>query len=83
MRGHIDQQPNLYVQINLEDLVPADHPLRPIKRMADEALAAMSRTLTSSYASKARGGRPSVPPEQLLKAMLLMSLYTIRSERAL
>jgi transposase len=83
MRGHTDQQPNLYVQINLEDLVPADHPLRPIKRMADEALAGMSRTLTSSYASKARGGRPSVPPEQLLKAMLLMSLYTIRSERAL
>jgi len=73
----------LYVQINLEDLVPADHPLRPIKRMADEALAGMSRTLTSSYASRSRGGRRSIPPEQLLKAMLLMSLYTIRSERAL
>ena len=73
----------MYVQINLEDLVPADHPLRPIKRMADEALAGMSRTLTSSYASRSRGGRRSIPPEQLLKAMLLMSLYTIRSERAL
>jgi transposase len=83
MRGYTDRQPNLYVQLNLEELVPADHPLRPIKRMADEALAAMSRTLTASYASASRGGRPSVPPEQLLKAMLLMSLYTIRSERAL
>lgn len=83
MRGYTDRQPNLYVQLNLEELVPADHPLRPIKRMADEALAAMSRTLTASYASPSRGGRPSVPPEQLLKAMLLMSLYTIRSERAL
>lgn len=83
MRGHIDQQPNLYVSINLEDLVPADHPLRAIKRMADEALAGMSRTLTASYASPSRGGRRSVPPERLLKAMLLMSLYTVRSERAL
>jgi len=83
MRGYTDPQPNLYVQINLEDWVPADHPLRPIKRMADEALAAMSRTLTASYASRERGGRPSVPPEQLLKGMLLMSLYTVRSERAL
>lgn len=83
MRGYTDRQPNLYVHMNLEDLVPADHPLRPIKRMADEALAAMSRTLTSAYASPSRGGRPSVPPEQLLKALLLMSLYTIRSERAL
>ena len=83
MRGHATQQPNLYVQINLEDLVPEDHPLRPIKRMADEALSAMSRTLTAAYASRAQGGRPSIPPEQLLKGMLLMSLYTVRSERAL
>ena len=80
MRGRPDRQPNLFVKINLEELVPEDHPLRPIKRMADEALAAMSRTFAAAYADT---GRPSVPPERLLKALLLMSLYTVRSERAL
>src|SRR5215208_7195430 len=83
MRGHITRQSNLFVKINLEELVPADHPLRSIKRMADEALAAMSRTFTAAYAPADRGGRPSIPPERLLKALVLMSLYTVRSERAL
>lgn len=83
MRGRPDHQPNIFVQINLEQLVPADHPLRDIKRMADQALAAMSRTLAASYAPAERGGRPSIPPERLLKALVLMSLYTVRSERAL
>ena len=80
MRGRPTRQPNLFVSINLETLVPADHPLRPIKRMADEALAAMTRTFTAAYSDV---GRPSIPPERLLKALLLMSLYTLRSERAL
>ncbi|MBU6280322.1 MAG: IS5 family transposase [Actinomycetales bacterium] len=83
MRGRPNRQPNLFVQLNLEELVPADHPLRPIKRMADEALAAMSRTFSAAYAPAEKGGRPSIPPERLLKAMVLMSLYTVRSERAL
>lgn len=83
MRGRPNRQPNLFVAINLEDLVPADHPLRPIKRMADQALATMGRTLDAAYAPSANGGRPGVPPERLLKAMILMSLYTVRSERAL
>ena len=83
MRGHIDHQTNLYVNINLEEWVPADHPLRAIKRMADDALASMSRTLTAAHAAQSKGGRPSIPPERLLKAMILMSLYTIRSERSL
>lgn len=83
MRGRISGQSNLFVKINLEDLVPKDHPLRAIKRMADEALAAMSRTFTAAYAPAQRGGRPSIPPERLLKALVLMSLYTVRSERAL
>ncbi|MBX3374913.1 MAG: IS5 family transposase [Phycisphaeraceae bacterium] len=51
--------------------------------MADEVLAAMSRTLTAAYATRSEGGRRSAPPERLLKALLLMSLYSIRSERAL
>jgi len=83
MRGKPDRQPNLFVRINLEALVPADHPLRPIKRMADEALSGMSRTFTAAYAPAEKGGRPSIPPERLLKALVLMSLYTVRSERAL
>lgn len=83
MRGRPNRQPNLFVKINLEELVPADHPLRPIKRMADEALAAMSRTFAAAYAPAEKGGRPSIPPERLLKAMVLTSLYTVRSERAL
>lgn len=83
MRGHPDRQPNLFVKINLEDLVPAEHPLRPIKRMADQCLREMSRTFAAAYASDSTGGRPSIPPERLLKATVLMSLYTVRSERAL
>lgn len=83
MRGHINRQNNLFVKINLEEWVPAGHPLRAIKRMADEALAAMSRTFAAAYAPSDRGGRPSIPPERLLKALVLMSLYTVRSERAL
>ena len=83
MRGRPNRQPNLFVKINLEELVPADHPLRPIKRMADEALVAMSRTFAAAYAPAEKGGRPSIPPERLLKALVLTSLYTVRSERAL
>ena len=83
MRGHSDRQPNLFVKLNLEELVPLDHPLRPIKRMADEILVSMNRTLTAAYAGSEKGGRPSVPPERLLKSMVLMALYTVRSERAL
>ena len=83
MRGHPDRQPNLFVKINLESLVPADHPLRAIKGMADGALASLSRTFAAAYAPSDKGGRPSIPPERLLKALVLMSLYTVRSERAL
>jgi hypothetical protein len=60
MRGRITRQSNLFVKINLEDLIPADHPLRPIKRMADEALAAMSRTFAAAYAPAEKGGRPAL-----------------------
>ena len=66
--------------LSVEDRIPQDHPLRPIKRMADEALRALSPVFDEIYAVT---GRPSVPPEQLLKALLLQALYSIRSERAL
>jgi transposase len=83
MRGHIKRQSNLFVKINLEELVPAEHPLRPIKALADEALAGMSRTFAAAYAPASKGGRPSVPPERMVKALVLLTLYTIRSERAM
>ncbi|MCC6283684.1 MAG: transposase [Phycisphaerales bacterium] len=71
MRGRITGQSNLFVRINLEELVPGDHPLRAIRRMADEALASVGRTFAAAYSPV---GRPSIPPERLLKALILMSL---------
>lgn len=64
--------------INPEDRVPQDHPLREVKKMADAALAGLSSTFEEMYSGK---GRPSIPPERLLKASVLMALYTLRSER--
>jgi transposase len=65
--------------IDLEARVPPDHPLRVIKRLADEALAELSDVFEAMYAE---AGRPSIPPERLLKASLLIALYSVRSERA-
>ena len=65
--------------IDIESRIPLDHPLRTIKYMADGALAEVSPLFDDMYAED---GRPSIPPERLLKASLLMSLYSVRSERA-
>jgi transposase len=65
--------------VDLEERVPTDHPLRTIKRFADRALEQLSPTFDAMYGA---GGRPSIPPERLLKASLLISLYSVRSERA-
>ena len=78
MRGPDDKQPKMYSLRTPEKAVPAEHPLRAIKKMADEALRAMSPTFDAMYS---RQGRASVPPERLLKATLLMAFYSIRSER--
>lgn len=80
MKGTPDRQPAVYHTFNVEDLIEAEHPLRPIKRMVDRALADMSSTFKAAYSDR---GRPGVPPETLLKALLLQCLYTIRSEREL
>lgn len=81
MRGKTDRQAVLFVAaIDLEARVRPDHPLRAVKRMADQDLAKMSRQFDAAYA---REGRPSVPPERLIKAMLLQALYSIRSEAQL
>lgn len=80
MRGKPDRQPSMFYVFNVEDRIRADHPLRAIKRLVDEDLAGMRRRLVEAYSDT---GRPSVPPERLLKAMLLQALYSIRSERQL
>jgi len=67
----------MFLMINIEDKVPADHPLRAVKRRCDRILADMRRDFNAAYS---RLGRPSIPPEQLLKALLLQALYSIRSE---
>ncbi|MCP4036977.1 MAG: transposase, partial [bacterium] len=61
-----------------ESRVPSDHPLRQIRGLADEALRVLSADFDAMYAE---AGRPSVPPERLLKASLLIALYSVRSER--
>jgi hypothetical protein len=81
MRGKFDPQAVMFTAaIDLEQRVRAGHPLRAIKRMVDEDLAKMSRQFDSAYADE---GRPSVPPERLIKALLLQSLYSVRSEAQL
>ena len=79
MRGRRTPQVNMLGFIDLERRVPADHPLRSVKALADRALAALSPEFDRVYAE---GGRPSIPPERLLKASLLIALYSVRSERA-
>ena len=78
MRGTSDQQIESLVALTPEDLVPHGHPIRRIKPLADRVLQELSPTFSRMYA---KGGRPSVPPEHLLKASLLIALYSVRSER--
>lgn len=80
MRGDEQLQSGFVCLTNLEDVVPADHPLRAIRAMVDAALAQMSPQLEALYAS---GGRPSVAPEYLLRAQLIQILYAVPSERRL
>jgi transposase len=79
MRGRRRTQVTMLAFIDLEARVPWDHPLRTIKALADQMLAELSDTFDAMYA---RSGRRSIPPERLLKASLLIALYSVRSERA-
>jgi transposase len=78
MRGTDRKQASMLCLMSPETAVPSSHPLRKVKKLADAALAKLSPTFDEMYAD---GGRPSIPPERLLKASLLMAFYTIRSER--
>jgi transposase len=79
MRGRRSPRITMLAFIDLEERVPLDHPLRTIKRLADQALADLSPAFDGMYA---QNGRPSIPPERLPKASLLIALYSVRSERA-
>src|SRR5215472_7146292 len=80
MRGQDTQQSAMFSYLAPDERVPADHPLRPIRRMVDVTLAALSPSFDEIYSTY---GRPSIAPEKLLKALLLQVLYTVRSERLL
>jgi transposase len=80
MRGSDEQQAILFSYRSIDDRIPSDHPLRALRRLVDPVLAVLSPRFQTLYAST---GRPSIPPEQLLRALLLQVLYTIRSERQL
>src|SRR6187455_2330144 len=80
MRGD-DRQPDaMFSYVSAEQRVPADHPLRAIRTLVDDVLRDMSREFDRLYS---RIGRPSIPPERLLRAQLLQVFYSIRSERLL
>ena len=80
MRGHDRPQTTMLTVVNPEQRVPANHPIRLIKELAEVALKELSPLFEQMYSEV---GRPSIPPERLLKASLLMALYTVRSERLL
>jgi transposase len=79
MRGTPERQLSMLSSLSTEDLIPADHPIRRIRAVVDEVLAGMDGEFDAMYAAS---GRRSVPPETLLKATVLMAMYSIRSERA-
>jgi hypothetical protein len=79
MRGENTKQSSMLMLMSPETRVPTTHPLRAIKKLADAALGKLSPVFDAMYAST---GRPSIPPERLLKSMLLIALYTVRSERS-
>lgn len=79
MRGKPEQQLAMLTSLSTEDLIPKDHPIRRIRVVVDAVLAELDAEFAAMYSGI---GRPSVPPEQLLKATVLMALYSLRSERA-
>lgn len=83
MRGADTFTESLFTMRKLDDFVPANHPLRAIRAVVNEVLAKMDSLFAKMYEPDFRGGRPSIAPEKLLRAMLLQVLYSVRSERQL
>ena len=80
MRGRRDPQPSMFYALDVEDRIRRDHPLRSIKASVDRILAGLSDRFDAAYSDT---GRPGVPPERLFKALLLLTLYSVKSERQL
>ena len=80
MRGDDREQGSMFSYRSLEDRIPKDHPLRPMRVMVDAALEDVGPLFRELYA---KTGRPSIPPERLLRALLLQILFSVRSERQL
>ena len=83
MRGADTFTESLFTMHKLEDFVPAAHPLRPVRQMVNAALQKMDGLFAGMYEADVKGGRPSIAPEKLLRAMLLQVFYSVRSERQL
>lgn len=80
MRGETDRQSSMFSYVDLESRIPKGHPIRKIRRIVDEALSQLEPAFDEMYSDR---GRPSIPPEQLLRALLLQILFSVRSERLL
>jgi transposase, IS4 family len=83
MRGPDTFTESLFTLSQLEDFIPKSHPLRPIRQMVNAALLKMDALFSRMYEADIKGGRPSIAPEKLLRAMLLQVFYSVRSERQL
>src|SRR6202142_4609023 len=83
MGGADSTRDSLFTTVELEDFVPANPPLRPIRTWVNEALAKMDVSFSAMYEADVKGGRPSIAPEKLMRASLLQVLYSVRSERQL
>ena len=80
MRGTDETSGSLFSYVDLEDRIPASHPLRKIRQVVNDALASLDSEFASRYADF---GRPSIPPERLIRASLIQILFSVRSERQL
>jgi transposase len=80
MRGQDDRSEGLFCYVRLEQRIPSDHPLRAIRALVDQALGSLNKRFDALYSSM---GRPSIPPEMLLRATLLQAFFSVRSERML
>ena len=78
MRGETDPQSSMFSYVDLESRIPKGHPIRKIRRIVDEALSQREPAFDEMYSDR---GRPSIPSEQLLRALLLQILFSVRSER--
>ena len=81
MRGADSDNESLLTTVKPENFAPANHPLRPIRTAVNDTLAQMDVKFSTVYVVDVKGGRPSIAPEKLMRALLLQALYSLRSEQ--